>query len=341
MLKTFFKFFLPVFILICLSCTEISMKEDENSINVIPPKITDLRIINSDSVEFDFSGNIQPLEKVFNISPDLGIESMELIKSTLKITFSASQNPGEEYFIKGAVRDKQGNSLTFCAEFYGFNPFIPDLLLNEVTPQGSSSHPDLVELYILENGNMAGVTFFEGTKEDYEDKYIFPPIEVLSGDYILIHTKPEGIPDEINETDDKSASGGIDASDSAYDIWPPGFSGLSGNNGVLSVYSGPGGSLIDAFLYSNRTSLSDEKYRGFGSLSVMKRMDYMAAEEGWIFSGDQISPEDCVNPDPSTATRSICRSSSSSDSNSKSDWHTVPTSMYSFGSVNTDDIYTP
>ena len=341
MLKIFFVFFLPVIMLIHFSCSEIGIKEEENSINIIPPKITDFRINNSDSVEFDFSGNIQPIQKVFNISPDIGISGLKAEGTVLTVSFSSSQQPGGKYYLKGAVKDSQGNSLTFCSEFYGFNPFIPDIVINEITTQGSSSHPDMAELFIKSSGNMAGVTFFEGCSEDYDAKYVFPSIEVNKGDYFIIHAKPEGIPGEITETSDKTVSGGIDSSDTAFDIWPPEFTGLSGNNGVISVYSGPGGSLIDAFAYSNRTSSSDENYRGFGSLSVMKRMDIIASCGGWLFTGDMIAPEDCVDPDPSTATRSVCRSSLSDDTDCSSDWHTVPTSMSSFGSVNSDEIYTP
>ena len=341
MLKIFFKLFLPSLLFIFLSCSEIGIKEEENSADVIPPKITDLRITDSVSAEFDFSRNIQPLAKVFNISPDIGISDLLTSGSTLKVVFTDSQLPGSEYYIKGAVKDTSGNTLTFCAEFYGYNPFIPSMIINEVTTQGSSTHPDMVELFIKSDGNMAGAAFFEGTDEDSDSEYIFPSMEVSAGDYIIIHAKPEGTAEEITETDDKTESGGIDASDSAFDIWPSSFSGLSGNNGVLSLYSGPGGSLLDAFLYSNRTSSSDESYRGFGSLSVMKRMDYIAACGGWLFSGDLIAPEDCVDPDPSTATRSVCRNSVSDDTDSRSDWHTAPTSMSSFGAVNTDEVYVP
>ena len=341
MLKIFFTIFLSVSYMFNLSCSEIGIKEDENTYNVIPPKITDLRIIDSDSAEFDFSSTIQPLKKVFNISPDIGISDIRQEGYSLKIIFSSSQMPGEQYYLKGAVKDSHGNSLTFCAEFYGFNPFIPDLLINEVTTQGSSSHPDLIELYILNSGNMAGVTFYNGCSAEYDEKYVFPSMEVAEGDYIIIHAKPEGISGEITETAVKDESGGKDCHDNAYDIWPSGFSGLSGNNGTLSVYTGPGGTLIDVFLYSNRTSLSDESYRGFGSTSTMIKMDYLSDSGGWDFTGDKIAPEDCVDPDPSTATRSVCRSSSSSDTNSKDDWHTVPTSMSTFGYINSDDVYEP
>ena len=73
----------------------------------------------------------------------------------------------------------------------------------------------------------------------------------------------------------------------------------------------------------------------------MLRVDYIADEGGWTFSGALIAPEDCVNPDDSTATRSICRDSSFTDTDDKSDWHIVPTSSSTFGSINSDEIYIP
>jgi hypothetical protein len=108
---------------------------------------------------------------------------------------------------------------------------------------------------------------------------------------------------------------------------------------VISVYDKPNGTLIDAVIYSNRTSASDRKYRGFGSTEMMLKADEIHAEGGWRAGGEAIAPEDAINPDDSTSTRSICRSSSSSDTNSKDDWHITPTRGATFGHANNDDIY--
>ncbi|HAK47482.1 MAG TPA: hypothetical protein DCO79_16375, partial [Spirochaeta sp.] len=104
-----------------------------------------------------------------------------------------------------------------------------------------------------------------------------------------------------------------------------------------------GGKLIDAVLYSNRTSSSDENYDGFGSSRMLDKAVQIVTEGGWTASGDEGKPrpEDGINPDDSTATRSICRSSEPVDSDSKTDWHIVPTSNSTFGEINTDDEYVP
>ena len=115
--------------------------------------------------------------------------------------------------------------------------------------------------------------------------------------------------------------------------------GLSGNNGVLSLYDRPGGKCLDGVLYSNRTSQSDELYRGFGSEETLNRAEELVLAGGWKPAGARVSPEDAVNPEGSTGTRSICRSSGSADTDSAEDWHIVPTRKATFGAENSDEVY--
>jgi hypothetical protein len=110
---------------------------------------------------------------------------------------------------------------------------------------------------------------------------------------------------------------------------------------VISLYSRPGGEILDGVLYSNRTSESDAQYRGFGSATVLARADELVSAGGWRVSGSQAAPEDALNPDGSTATRSICRSSDSTDTDSREDWHIVPTRGSTFGTDNSDEVYAP
>jgi hypothetical protein len=156
-----------------------------------------------------------------------------------------------------------------------------------------------------------------------------------------VHFKPQGIPEELDEPGDPALSGGLDASPSAYDFWVPGGTGLSGNNGVLSLYDRPCGALRDGVLYSNRTSASDSLYRGFGSEATLARAEELIAEGGWIIEAEAVRPEDAVNPEDSTATRSLCRSSTSADANTAADWHVVPTRGFTFGKANSDEKYVP
>lgn len=331
----------PVFFILSSACLPIADSREISEIDLHPPQLLSFAVPREDSILMEFNKEAEVIDGSLSVVPSLPVDSIESAEETVTIQFQDSQVPGTEYILQLSVEDERGNSMDILIPFYGFNPNIPDICINEFTTQGSSSHPDLVELYSKSGGNCAGLTVYEGTKSNWEDKIVLPPFEITAGDFILIHFKPEGKEEEIDETSDTDESGGLDASPSAYDFWVPLGSGLSGNNGVISLYSSPQGKLLDGVLYSNRTSTSDEYYRGFGTLKVVERADELAEEGGWVYTGELIAPEDAVNPDDSTATRSMCRSSDSRDTDSKMDWHIVPTSTYSFGSINSDEVYVP
>ena len=332
---------IPAALFIISACLPVSDTRDLSEIDFQPPVLDTFEVISDTELRFNFNKPACLVAESLTITPYLEISSIEDGTTTMLLTLSSPQKEGTEYIIEMMAEDERHNTLNLCIPFYGYNPRVPGLLINEFTTQGSSSHPDIVELFALSSGSLAGVTLYEGLAEDWEQKMVLPACEIDEGDFILVHFKPQGIPEEINETEDTSLSGGLDASPDAFDFWVDFGSGLSGNNGVITLCSNPMGSMIDAVLYSNRTSMSDEKYRGFGSVRVMERADLLAETGSWVYSGEAIAPEDGINPEESTATRSMCRDSVSSDSNSKDDWHIVPTSTSSFGSANSDDIYLP
>ncbi len=325
-------------IILKTGCNQDTQLDLLTNSDLYPPEL--VRISNSEkNLSIEFNEEVNTIKDSIRISPDPGIENIQARGNTISIKFSGNQIPGKEYLLEAAVEDIKGNSTGFITPFYGFNPHIPGLCINEFTTQGSGKHPDVVEIFILSDGDMAGVTFYQGIHGNWSSRFIFPSVKVKNGDYILIHTKPRNIPEEKNETVSRTESGGYDASDNAFDFWLAEGKGLSGNNGVLSVFSSPDGSLIDGLLYSNRDSSSDEKYRGFGTARVLYRADELAAALGWKFQNRKISPEDGINPDDSTGTRSICRNSNSEDTDTRDDWHIVPTRGATFGTKNKDEVY--
>jgi hypothetical protein len=260
---------------------------------------------------------------------------------TLTFLFGAAPDPAREHMVEAQVADPAGNHLRFVARFYGVNTHLPALLINEFTTQGSGKHPDLVELRVLTDGNLAGACLCEGIAEDWDQRFVFPDVDVAAGDYIVVHFKPQGIPEEVDETMSTDLSGGYDAHPDAWDFWVPDGTGLSGNNGVLSLCENPVGGIMDAVLYSNRTSASDDRYRGFGSTAVMERADALVAAGAWIAAEGTVRPEDAINPEDSTATRSMSRSRAGTDANSRHDWHITPTRGLTAGYENEDAIYVP
>jgi hypothetical protein len=273
------------------------------------------------------------------INPGLPIQEVRASENRLNITVSP-QVPGKEYLLEGILSDMHGNTTNIIIDFYGHNPDIPSLLINEFITKGSETHPDLAEIKVTQGGNMAGVAVYAGVRNNWESRIVFPSFYVNSGELILVHFKPQGIAGEVDETGLKNQSLGLDASPDAYDFWIPGGKGLSGNNGVISVYSSPSGAIIDGVIYSNRSQTSDTLYSGFGSEKMMRKALELFQQGGWKASGDNLIPEDGINPDRSTSTRSICRDRVGTDIGTKSDWHIVPTRKSSFGNENSEEVYT-
>jgi hypothetical protein len=288
------------------------------------------------SMEFDEDTVMEPAK--VRISPTLEVTEVSgpgkrvLIKEQL-------QKPGQRYCVEAEARDSRGNTSSFMAEFYGFNGNVPRLLINEFTPRGSGNHPDMIELKVLSDGDIGGVVLLQGTPSSVEARFVFPSLPVRTGNFILVHCKSTGDPAEVNESSDITQSKGPGSSDTAWDFWMPDGKGLGGNNGVVSLYDRPGGVCLDGVLYSNRTAESDSTYRGFGGAALLAQAEELLHDGGWKAAGSRVTPEDAVNPEGSTSTRSICRSSRSADTDSAGDWHIVPSRKATFGAENCDDVY--
>jgi len=74
---------------------------------------------------------------------------------------------------------------------------------------------------------------------------------------------------------------------------------------------------------------------------MLNKVRELVAGGGWKTAADEPYPQDGVNSGAATSTRSICRDSSSRDTDAAADWHIVPTKKSSFGTVNSDEVYAP
>jgi hypothetical protein len=333
--------FLVSVLLPVLSCAPLKENTGAVEVDLTPPVLLRAGAESQKTLAVCFNEEAAVDKNTVEISPALTMESIRAEGDKIFINLAEEMEAGREYTCKMSVTDQGGNSAWLIIRFYGFNPRIPRILINEFITQGSAAHPDLVEIKVLSPGNMGGLTFYAGTRSRYIYQFVFPGFEVAENDFILLHLKPENIAAEINESDRKDLSGGLDASATAFDWWVKDGTGLSGNNGIITLYAQPDGEILDGVFYSNRTSASDTDYRGFGSRELMEQADELVGEQGWKPAAMNIAPEDGVNPDSSTATRSICRSSTSTDTDTKTDFHIVPTRKASFGKDNTDEIYIP
>ena len=293
--------------------------------------------LDSDWFRFEFDEETTLEAGSVAITPPLTVvdTSEDVTSVALRVQ---DQQAGVPYDIAAIVADQHGNRLSFVVRIYGYNDQVPELVINEFSTRGSQANPDRIELLVGTDGNLGGVTLCEGVNDDFDQRLIFPPLAVSAGDFIIVHTRADG--GGSSETA-KTESDHPDAVDTAFDFWISDGEGLSGNNGVLTLYRTPRGNLIDAVIYSNRTSGSDERYDGFGSSAARRRARGVVSQGGWIAENGAVRPEDAIWSDVSTATRTLNRGSDSRDTDRALDWHTVPTRGATFGAANRDDRYEP
>jgi hypothetical protein len=240
-----------------------------------------------------------------------------------------------------SVRDEKGNTCSFLYHFYGYNPRIPAMVINElIVSTPSTTVYNQVEIAVHSDGNMGGVTLFEGTKSYADKTFIFPALEVRQGDFILVHFNTIEAEGETNETGgSKTAASGKGASATAWDFWLPGTGNLTKDNDVISLYTNPEGDLIDGILYTSKRYEAGAKYNGFGTSLMLNKAMELVAGNGWTTQGEEPYPEDGFNPTGATSTRSICRNSGSADTDSAADWHIVPAGYRTPGAVNSNQVY--
>lgn len=304
-----------------------------------PPQVLGVSTSETKTVEARFDKAAWLDHATLAIHPGLTVERVEDGSPVIRVVLREDGEPGSRYTFEATVKDERGNTSSFLYHFYGFNPRIPRLLINEIITASSTSVFTQVELAVLEDGNMGGVTFFEGTKSFFDKSFVFPSFEVKAGDFILLHFKPEGTEGEIDETENKTLASGKGASPTAFDFWAQGTGNLSKDNDVLSLYTNPEGILLDGILYTSKVFEEGMKYNGFGTSLMLNKVKELVSGGGWKIAGAEPYPSDGFDPSKATSTRTICRSSTSADTDTAGDWHIVPTGSRTPGGVNSDEVY--
>lgn len=324
------KYFIVIYVVLLSSCNTEELID--RVLDITPPKIYKIEAIDKNSIIIDSNETITIDSNFFFSREKLTINNLILNDQRIIVQFNQVLKPGIEYQAEFKIYDKSSNYLSFICKFYGFNDRIPNILINEFITRGTNSNPDKVELYILKGGNIGGITLYSGTRENYDSIFIFPSIEVESGEYIVIRSTSENYLIEYMETTDLNVSFDKKFIDGSRDIRTVNLK-LPSNNGVISLYSNPFGEILDAVIYSKNYNDTEKKYRNFGLKKVIESIDVVSEKNQWNSITDIIYPEDTVFIDNSTTTRSLNRENFI-DTNSKNDWYTVTTKESSFGYKN-------
>lgn len=331
---------LSLLLTVTLGCNPVAEYQAVYTGDIDPPRFAGVEPIDASEVRLRFDEPVEAIaESLFLDGESLPVEALTGADGVLSLRPEAPFAPGVEYHLQGIFADAAGNTSSVASRFYGPNPDLPPLLINEFNPEGSRAHPDMIELIALEAGNIGGATVYEGAPSDWESRLVLPAVEVDAGAYIILHWKPEGIPEEVNEVEATDESGGIDAHEEAWDYWLEGGDGYTNTNGSLVLCEYPGGPMVDAVIFSTKRFDPEDDNRGFYWSSVLSRNEEIVAAGQWKIEGDLIVPEDAIDPEDSSATRSINRTPGAPDTNSPADWHIVPSGGATFGYENSVERY--
>jgi len=323
-------------ICIVVACSPFS-KLKASSFDLLPPALNNMCIRSSLRITVEFQEAIQI--KNLSIAPMLSIDKYYSLENMVVVVLKEHMIPGKEYTITIQVADKRGNSTYAILVFWGYSDNSPPMLINEFTVEGTKKHPDKVEILCLGDGNIGGTVLYNGSPKNWDARIVFPSLNVQKGDFLLVHWKEIKLSYKNNEYTSKKQANGIDTSNTAWDFWVKDATGLPNSTGVLTLASNPHDHIVDAVLYSTKKYNPERKDKGFGKLAYLMRMKEIIQSHAWVIKGSFIVPEDTINPQDSSATRSLCRTQKSFDSNSKKDWHIVPTGKSSFGAQNNNEKY--
>jgi len=231
------------------------------------------------------------------------------------VSLDASLKPGTRSYVHGRVKDYSGNTTGFTIQVWGFNPDLPEIVINEFTTKGTAKSPDRTELLVKSSGNINGMTLYNGVPDNFDSYVVFGDIDVRSGDMIVVWWTEE-LPDRV-------------AVEGVIDICAKSGEGLPSNNGAIVLCGTPalGADVLDAVVYSNFSA----SYEGYGTRSAMERATWVIGSGAW--KGD---PLDSTS---STATRSMSRLPDGRDSDGSADWIVTVTGGSTFGAANSSEAY--
>ncbi|MCR5731980.1 MAG: hypothetical protein K6G51_03455 [Sphaerochaetaceae bacterium] len=307
-------------LLFLFSCSEPEIKEAVDSMLNTDRQlayITSSKALSDTLYELTFSEDVtvrsaKCYEKKFSYTT--------LTSSKIDIMFEErlSLTKETEFFL--SVEDRNGNISSFILLFTGKNCNIPTLLINEISPNGTDTQPDRIEIIALSSGNTEGVYVADGTKGNEQHGFILPSIDMERGDMIVLYWNSY-----IKETSYKNKS-----NKRTYNLMAHSATGLAGTNGVFVIYDmkAGDGEMLDALIYSDFQSTA---YSGYGTARVEASANEIINNIQWIGSA--------VDSSKSTSTRTIARWIGAKDTNSSQDFYITTTRGQTFGEANLSKEY--
>jgi hypothetical protein len=294
------------------------------------PVFTGYKAVSS-GFEFTFSQPVKVLSTAFNpVKEVVSIENGTSVKIQVQELEEAVKLTADIL-----VEDEHGNTLNVLVPVRSRNDRIPQVLINEVRTEYAKPKVEFIEFKIVENGNLGALRVFAAGISPDEAMYEFPSAEIRAGEYVVLYLRTLD-PASVDETgNDLSLSPGAETSPTVREFWVPGTTKLTRKTDILFIKD-QDDQIIDAVMMSENQAESWAKEEFSAAANVLA--DHFA----WIADEAEVpGPNFAVHSQYATATRTICRDESVSDSNTANDWYITATSSATPGAANSTKRYDP
>ena len=334
--------FLCAFTALYLAVVFVSCKITPEGVDVstgdfTAPELLEFTALSANEIAVSFSEEVRITDGHITTEPDGSVfettHSSNELAAVQKLTLAQNMTAGEKYRFSGIAEDGKGNSLSFSVGFSGYNSHVPLLVLSEIRSENDSTKKtEFIELYVVNGGNLAGVTVFSAS-DGNDCIYEFPSCEVSAGEYIVLHYRK--LEDScVDETGSNLALSGGSAATAARDFLVNNTTARISKSDVILLRERAGGNLLDAVLYSESTKTAWKN-------DVIRKAAEEAVANGLWAEGSVVSA--ATVSDGVTPTRTLSRQnipaiaaaqSYSGSFNGKAMWLVTKTSSASPGAPN-------
>jgi hypothetical protein len=332
------KYFYFVLAGLCaLFCTVCSCSTEEAAAQILgssseAPIFLSCRAVSDREIDFEFSRPVKVLS--LNFSPVIAVESVEN-GSVIRVNFDQGPGPGERLVADLLVEDENGNTINVLVPLRTRNTRVPALLINELRTEYSKPKVEFIEFRALEAGNLGALRVFIAGNYKAPLVYEFSPVEVQSGEYIVLHlrTVEEACRDELGARLDES--GGTESSPTARDLWLPGNVKLLHKTDAIYVLDQDDGVLDSVMIAEVSEPWWNKEY-------LADAADFLFRKGAWKTADEKIcGPDNAVNAGTTTLTRTICRDESTANTNTAAAWYVTVNSGATPGKPNNPNRYVP
>jgi len=335
-----YRFFTRLLVLMlnltALSCSTEGALQQVLGKSAEPPVFLDCRPVSSTEMVFTFSQAVKVKSLYFD--PPLEVKSIDGGEE-VTVIFARQLEEGKKVTADIIVEDSGMNTLNVVVPFRARNDRMPTLVFNEIRTEYSKPKVEFVEFISRGAGNLGAMRLFVAGQSLTTPVYEFPPVEVATGEYIVLHLRTVE-EDCLDETGTNLAlSGGTDAHSEARDFWLPGAKKLLHKTDALWLMD-QDGKIIDAVLLSEK---NDTKW---SSDKVAEAANLFGKEKAWLpLNGEKAEwspgPSDAVIAAWTSNTRTICRDDTLPIKPCAGNWYITANSSATPGKPNNTKRYEP